>query len=482
MLPPSSSSRWPNSAIVAVVVVGLLALMLGGWAVVEAVRISQLNEQLDAARSALADAEDRIDNLEQELADAQSAAGSNGSPFGDLFGGGEGGVAGLEDLLRGLLGGDSSGLSGLEDLLGGLLGGQSGDLGDLGDLFGGLDPSAGLGSCLTGVPGSFAIADGTLEGQVDDVARAVEDLRGLSFPVEVEPVFVSHEEMAGRVRDLVAESYPSGLVDFDTRLLVALGMLPVGYDLMEAQLDLLDTGVAGYYDPDTTELVVATPAGDQPLPAIDQITLAHEMIHALTDATLGIPETLDDPEADPEIVRAEQALIEGDATLGMQQFAFGALGLEAQLAMLMDPRLLGAQQEAGEFPYVLSSGLQLPYLEGMAFTCALYQAGGWDAVNEAYDNPPTNTSQILFPERYLVRATDEVEPQPIGSPGRNWESLRTVGFGAFDLMTLFSAPGDDVDAALDDPWGPGAGLGRWAGGSLVPGQRHDSRHQPGRQR
>ncbi len=335
--------------------------------------------------------------------------------------------------------------------------------GTLGDLFGGLDPSAGLGSCLTGVPGSFEIADETLEAQVDDIARAVEDLRGLSFPVEIEPVFVSHEEMARRVRALVAESYPSDLVDFDTRLLVALGMLPIGYDLMEAQLDLLDTGVAGYYDPDTTELVVATPAGDQPLAAIDQITLAHEMIHALTDATLGIPETVDDPEADPEIVRAEQALIEGDATLGMQQFSFGALGLEAQLAMLMDPRLLGAQQEAGEFPYVLSSGLQLPYLEGMTFTCALYQAGGWDAVNEAYDNPPTNTSQILFPERYLDTATDAVEPQPIGSPGSDWESLRKVGFGAFDLMTLFSAPGDDVAAALDDPRERARG---WGGGQV----------------
>ena len=163
------------------------------------------------------------------------------------------------------------------------------------------------------------------------------------------------------MRDLVEEGYPTEIEDFDTRLLVALGMLPPGYDLMSAQMDLLDSGVAGYYDPDTGELVVATPDSDQPLAAIDQITLAHEMIHALTDATLGIPEAIEDPAADPEIIRAEQALIEGDATLGMQQFSLGALGFDEQLAMLTDPRILGAQQEAGEFPYVLSSGLQLPY-------------------------------------------------------------------------------------------------------------------------
>jgi hypothetical protein len=296
---------------------------------------------------------------------------------------------------------------------------------------------------------------------VADIATAVEDLRGLTFPSEIDPVFVDHEEMGERVRDLVEEGYPADIEDFDTRLLVALGMLPAGYDLMSAQMDLLDSGVAGYYDPDSGELVVATPDSDQPLAAIDQITLAHEMIHALTDARLGIPDAFEDPRADPEIIRAQQALIEGDATLGMQQFTLGALGFEEQMAVLMDPRVLGAQQEAGEFPYVLSAGLQLPYVEGMNFTCALYAEGGWEAVDAAYADPPTNTSQVLFPERYVQDRIEAIDPDPVGSPGGNWESLREVGFGAVDLLMLFSAPGDDTGSALSDPreraraWGGG---------------------------
>jgi hypothetical protein len=194
------------------------------------------------------------------------------------------------------------------------------------------------------------------------------------------------------------------------------------------------------------------------------------MIHALTDARLGIPDTLEDPRADPEIIRAQQALIEGDATLGMQQYTLGALSFEEQMAMLMDPRVLGAQQEAGEFPYVLSNGLQLPYVEGMNFTCALYANGGWDAVDGAYDDPPTNTSQILFPERYLLDRTEAVEPDPVGSPGDTWQSLREVGFGAVDLLMLFSAPGGDTGLALSDPreraraWGGGRAE-VWSGGN-----------------
>lgn len=415
-----------------------------------AVRMSQVNEELAAVRSDLNDAQDRIADLEKEL----SATDSGGGILGDLFGGGDADSLGIEDLLGELLGGDSGGL---EDLLGGLPGGGSGDLGGL---FGGLDPSGNLGSCLTGAPGSFEVGEESLETQVDDIARAVEDLRGLSFPSDVEPIFVSPDEMAERVRALVEEGYPSDLADFDTRLLVALGMLPPGYDLLAAQLDLLDSGVAGYYDPKTAELVVATPASDQPLAAIDQITLAHEMIHALTDARLGIPEAIEDPRADPEVIRAQQALIEGDATLGMQQFSLGALGFDEQLAMMMDPRVLGAQQEAGEFPYVLSNGAQLPYLEGMSFTCSLYADGGWGAVDAAYDDPPSNTSQILFPERYQDR-TEAIDPSAPGSPGSGWQSLRQVGFGAVDLLMLFSAPGDNPGNALSDPreraraWGGG---------------------------
>jgi hypothetical protein len=238
-------------------------------------------------------------------------------------------------------------------------------------------------------------------------------------------------------------------------------MLPPGYDLMSAQLDLLDSGVAGYYDPETAELVVATPESGEPLAAIDQITLAHEMIHALTDATLGIPVDIENPRADPEIVRAEQALIEGDASLGMQQFSLGALGIEEQLSMLTDPRVLGAQAEAGEFPYVLSTGLQLPYLEGMSFACSLFAAGGWEAVDAAYDDPPTTTAQILFPERYLTERTAAADPGEPGNPGSDWVSLRGVGFGAVDLLMLFSAPGDDPQRPLSDPRERARG---WAGG------------------
>ena len=459
----TQSARWPTAAIVIIVVLSILIAIVGIAGVIGAISVGRMREANADLEQRIVASEERIRDLEADLAAAQQAAESqSGDPLADAFGAG-----GLGDLLRGLLnGGSGDNLGGLEDLLNGLLGSEGGDLGDLlGGATGGLDMGA-LGQCLTTAPGSLVIGDQSLDSQVDDIAAAVEEIRGLTFPSEIDPIFVSSVEMGERVRDLAAEEYPPELADFETRLWVALGMLEPGYDLAGEQLDLLDSAVAGYYDPDTGDLVVAADSAGEPLGAVDEVTLAHELIHALTDARLQFPDSIEDPTADPERGRAIQALIEGDATLGMQQFSLGALDLMDQFGMMLDPRVAASQADLADFPYILSNGLQLPYLEGMSFACALYAEGGWERVDQAYANPPDTTAEILFPELYLE---DWSPSQPVagGDPGADWTLLDsigsqgTIGFGAIDLLTIFSAPGDDTNAALDgarervEAWGGG---------------------------
>jgi hypothetical protein len=42
-------------------------------------------------------------------------------------------------------------------------------------------------------------------------------------------------------------------------------------------------------------------------------------------------------------------------------------------------------------------------VRGLEFVSAVQQAGGWEAVNATYEDPPQSTEQILHPERYLER-------------------------------------------------------------------------------
>ena len=52
-------------------------------------------------------------------------------------------------------------------------------------------------------------------------------------------------------------------------------------------------------------------------------------------------------------------------------------------------------------PAVIRQSMLFPYEQGLRFVRTLYAQGGWDAVNDAYRDPPRSTEQLLHPERYL---------------------------------------------------------------------------------
>jgi len=51
---------------------------------------------------------------------------------------------------------------------------------------------------------------------------------------------------------------------------------------------------------------------------------------------------------------------------------------------------------------LVESATYFPYRDGTEFVSMLYQAGGWNAVNAAFKQPPRSSEQILHPERYYA--------------------------------------------------------------------------------
>lgn len=344
--------------------------------------------------------------------------------------------------------------------------GDGGLFGDFDDIFedllgdsGGLFEGAGdLGSLIECIGNPFA-GSGEAGTSVEEIARQVEGIRELTFDREVEPSFLSDDEMNSRVRELFLEEYTPKLADIEQRILTTLGAIPPGTDLRELLSGAVGQQVAGFYEPETGELVVRQ-SGSEPS-AIDRITLAHELDHALTDQALGIP-LPDDPQLGAEDSSlAALAVVEGDATLAMQRYS-ATLGFAEQFELL-DPATI-AQAEAGleDFPYYLEQQLLFPYEQGLNFVCGLYAEGGWEAVNRAYEDPPDSTAQILFPERYM-EGGQPVDPRDPGRPGEGWERVGKFELGAANLLWLFSAPGGDPTKALADPR---AAADEWAGGEV----------------
>lgn len=418
-----------------------------------------------------------LERTRGELATAQAAAEGGGG------GGGAAGDPGLGGLLDGLLGGEG-GLGGLlgEGGLGGLLGGEGGD-GGLGGLLGGGDvdlaacltgdaagADGGLGGGLGGLGGALGGGGDPVEGddaaaQIADITDRVEQLRELERTEELDIAFLSSPDIEARVSALVLEDYPAEEADIDRRLLSALGAVPADLDLRQTQADLVSGQVAGFYEPETGELVVRSDDPDEPLGAAEQITLAHEVEHALADQILGLD--VEDPEQPTDAARAGLAVVEGDATLTMQRFSLGAFSLSDQLALASDPEVVGSQQQLEAFPHVLQASLLFSYTEGLGFVCDRYAEGGWDAVDAAYADRPTTTAEILDPARYPAPAT---EPRAPAGLGEGWEPVRSDTFGAADLLWLFEAPGDDTAAALD---AARERAGDWAGGRVTVHTRGD---------
>ena len=302
------------------------------------------------------------------------------------------------------------------------------------------------------------------------IAREVERMRRLRFRTLPRPRYLPRARMERRIRRKLDE-YPSAELAAETRALVALGAVPRGTNLEALMKRTLPGQIAGYYDPATGELVVGTTAG-KGLDAVERLTLAHELEHALADQSLELPAFLEDevaPDGREDVELAGLSLIEGDATLLTEAFASEHLSL-ADAFRSIGPALT-AEREFEKLPHYLRASTTFPYVDGLTFVCSAFQRGGWKAVDRAYRRPPTTSAQILFPQRYFAReqAIDTPDPRP---PGRGWTLVDEQAFGAANLLWLFQAPGGGTERRLSDARRRAAA---WAGGRLrVFGRRGET--------
>jgi hypothetical protein len=296
---------------------------------------------------------------------------------------------------------------------------------------------------------------------VSAVARDVERLRGLRLKKLPRPRYLTGRALDRRLARWV-EEYPEAEAAADSRILVALGALPPGSDLKELVGRALAGQVAGFYDPRTGELVVDA-GDDRTLGGFDRVVLAHELEHALADQALGLPDAVrgdDQPAGREDAALAATAVVEGDATLLMEVYALDHLSFADALRSIAPA--LASMRDLDALPHVVRSSMLFPYEEGLRFVCALYERGGWRAVDRAYRRLPASSAEIMFPERY-GSGERPVDPPDPPRPGGGWRRLDVQALGAADLLTLFEAPGGDEKRALDDAR---ARAGAWAGGEV----------------
>jgi hypothetical protein len=183
-----------------------------------------------------------------------------------------------------------------------------------------------------------------------------------------------------------------------------------------------------------------------------EITLAHELTHALEDQYFDLD--IDEGAVDDE-TSAHGALIEGTATVAMLDYVAryqtgGIVEREQILAQLQATDLL--ESDSGLPPY-LQRSLLFSYTAGARFVDAI---GTWGPANRALrGRGPVSTEQILHPDKYRARERP-VDVPPAPPPGPGWERVTHGTVGEFDTAELVRTSDSPVRAARAAAgWGGG---------------------------
>ncbi|HTP09132.1 MAG TPA: hypothetical protein VMP08_12830 [Anaerolineae bacterium] len=306
----------------------------------------------------------------------------------------------------------------------------------------------------------FPTLNPTLLANMDKIEQQVADLRGLSIENDVPRVLIRREAVEQTLRQmLIEQGYAETLAD-QARSLSALGLIKPTYDLFKYAMNGLADNIGGFYIPWLKQLfVIGTRFG-----GVERFVFAHEYDHALTDQhfhidTLGVyPDCL----GDEQRCAAIRALVEGDATLLMQQWWQQYAGPQDYQDILRYRPPSQTLPEDYPPPYV-SRDLEFPYLQGLKFVEALYKRGNWAEVNRAYENLPDSTEQILHPEKYLAdeQSIAVAAPPLTDTLGTDWRLIDDNVLGEWTTYLILDA-GADLAAQVDDSTALKASQG-WGG-------------------
>ena len=330
----------------------------------------------------------------------------------------------------------------------------------------------------TGSAGPAPSIDPALAAQIDAVIASVPEVRELQPTRDVPYQFITREQFQADLTELAFEDVPEEFRLAEERLLKRLGLVPEDADLTELLLELYGAQVAAYYQPDNGTFYIIE--RDEPFGGLDKMFVAHEYTHALQDQHYQLEANRIKDLDRGDAILGQLAAIEGDATLLMQQWAFGGYLSEIELIEVFTASLSGLDDDTlADMPLVLRRQLEFPYLEGFLFINDVHGRGGWEQVNETLIDPPDSTEQILHPQKYYdgEAPVDVVLDDVSATLGAGWSRVYEQTMGEL-LIQVLAVGGEEPPAAppgLPVEWPHAETAAGWGGDRLNMYEHSDGR-------
>ena len=312
---------------------------------------------------------------------------------------------------------------------------------------------------LTSTP--FPLNPETLN-EIDQIQREVAVLMDLPLAENVVNEIMPKLKLKLLIYDLfLTEEYLASLED-ESRVLAALGFVEPGYDLSDDAANGIVDWIGGFYLPEENKIHIIGTG----FHGIEKYIYAHEYVHALQDfhhdlGNLGVYPVCLKPAQNCMAIRA---LVEGEADF-VQNTWLETFPPEFEYNDLhyFDPPPNLFNSDDGPPPPYFGMESTFPYYEGYDFVNYLYQLNGLDSINQAYNNLPTTTEQILHPEKYLSGETGIAVNDPVLSDalGSGWRLLIIETLGEWETFLLLGY-GREEDAQRPDEEAYPAAAG-WGG-------------------
>jgi hypothetical protein len=268
-----------------------------------------------------------------------------------------------------------------------------------------------------------------VEPELRGLLAQVSELRGLPAPPRLQLLALPADELARVALAQTARAWPEPARRTQALLLVRLGLLPPGSELLALLQPALQSGLDAFYarvDGVPTLYLRSTLAGRARREA-----LAHELVHALQDHRHALLQRLADPTQSADRRSALHALAEADALALVEQ-----LGLASETS-----------RPPVALPAVLLRSLAAPYHDGRAAVAEALRAGGFGDVDALLQRPPSSTHALLH-----ATAGAPVPSLPeLPAPGPLWQQVHTDVLGEQGLRVVLEED-SGAAAALAAAW------------------------------
>lgn len=241
--------------------------------------------------------------------------------------------------------------------------------------------------------------------EIDSIVKSVSEIMGLTQKHSVPYGRMTKRQLHQFLSKRIKKTLKPEEIRADELSLKMFGLVPQDFDLKRSTIDLLTEQAAAFYDYDEKKLFMLQDSSV----AGETTTLAHELSHALADQYFNLENFMEETPSNDDENLAHTAVVEGQASWLMIAYELKRAGQPA----VPTPEMLKSVSDSGESsmadypvlktsPLYIQQSLLFPYSQGTLFFDAVYRKLGKAAFSEVFTHPPSDSAQIIHPEKYFA--------------------------------------------------------------------------------